>query len=81
MEATEAFRVEESAKIRDENEELKGKLRDSQASLQSLVNDHAVVNARVSVLEEKARAVEEHAAQEEFIRDATIQEEVEQAIG
>ena len=73
MEAIEASQVEEFAKIWDENEELKCKLWDSQARLQALANDHTVVTAKVSVLEARARAAKEHAAQEEFIRDATIQ--------
>ena len=77
MEAAEASRVEEFAKIRDENKELKCKLQDSQASLQALVNDHTAVTVKVSVLEARVKAAEERASQEEFIRDAAIQEVVE----
>ena len=55
-------RVEEFAKIRDENEELKGKLQDSQVGLQALANDLTVVTTKVSVLEARARAAEGRAA-------------------
>ena len=76
MEAAKVSQVEKISKIRDENEELKGKLWDSQASLQALANDHNAVIDKDSVLEARARAAEERTSQEEFIRDATIQETV-----
>ena len=72
--------MEEFAKIKDENDELEHKLWDSQASLQALVNNHTTVTGKVSSLEARAKAVEERVAQEEFIRDAAIQEPVEQAL-
>ena len=72
MEAVEASRVMKFAKIRDKNEELKGKLRDNQASFQALANDLTIVNANASVLESRARETKEHVVQEEFIMDATI---------
>ena len=77
MEAAKISRVEAFAKIQDENEELKRKLRDNQASLQALANDHTVVTAMVSVLEAKARLTKERAAHEEFVRDATIHKVME----
>ena len=80
MEAIEASRVEEFAKSWNENKELKHKLWDSQVDLHALENDHTVVTAKVSILEERARTVEERAAKEEFIRVVAIQEAVEQAI-
>ena len=80
IESTEASQVEEFTRIRDENEDIKHKLRDSQASLQALANDHTAVTTKVLVLETRAKAAEERAAQEEFIRDTTIQEAVEQAM-
>ena len=80
MEANEASQVEEFAKIQDENEELKCKLQDSQASLQALINDHIVVTTKVSFLEARAKATEERVAQGDFIRDATIQEAVKHAV-
>lgn len=80
MEAVEASRVEEIAKIKDKNEELKRKLLDSQASLQALVNDFTTVTGKVSSLETRAKAVEERATPLEFIRDTAIQEAVERVI-
>ena len=76
MEAVEASRVEEFTKIQDKNEELKCKLRDSQAGLQALANDPTAITAKVSILEARARAAEESVAHEEFVRDAVIQEVV-----
>ena len=72
MEVVKASQVEQFAKIRDENEELKRKLRYSQASLQALVNDHTAVTAKVSILEARAKAAKKRATQEDFIRDVAI---------
>ena len=72
--------MDEFAKIKDENEELKGKLRDSQASFRALQNDFSIVTDKVSSLEERAKAFKECVTQEEFNRDAAIQEVMEQAI-
>ena len=44
------------------------------------MNDHTAVIANVSILEARARAAEERATQEEFIKDASIQEVVEWAV-
>ena len=44
------------------------------------MNDHTIVTTKVSVLEARAIAAEKRATQEEFIRDATIQKAVEQAV-
>ena len=77
MEAAKISRVEAFSKIQYENEELKRKLRDNQATLQALANDHTAITAKVSVLEARARATKEHAAHEEFVRDAAIQEVME----
>ena len=60
MEATEASRVKEFAKINDENEELKCKLWD-QVSLQALVNDYTAVTSKVSGLEAIAKVADERA--------------------
>ena len=60
MEATEASRVKEFAKINDENEELKCKLWD-QVSLQALVNDYTAVTSKVSGLEARAKVADERA--------------------
>ena len=62
MEAAKASRVEEFAKIRDNNEELKGKLQDSQSGLKALANDNTTLIAKVSVLEARAQAAEERVA-------------------
>ena len=80
LEAIEASQVEEFAKIQDENEELKLKLRDSQAGLQALVNDHITITTKVSILEARARAAKECAAQEKFVKDAAIQDAMERAV-
>ena len=77
MEVAKESWVEEFAKIKDENEEFKGKLRDSQASFRALQNDFTAVTDKVSSLEARAKATEERTVQEEFIRDATIQEDIE----
>ena len=71
-EAVETSREDVFAKIQDENKELKNKLRDSQVGLQALANDYTAVTTKVSVIEAKARAAEERAAEEEFVRDAAI---------
>ena len=80
MEATKASRVEEFVRIRDKNVELKGKLRDSQASLEALANDNAALTTKVAVLEAKAQAAEEPVAQKEFARDTLTREAVEQVV-
>ena len=80
MEATEASRVEEFVRIRDKNVELKGKLRDSQASLEALANDNAALTTKVAVLEAKAQAAEECVAQKEFARYTFTLEAVEQVV-
>ena len=66
MEVVKASRVEEFAKIWDENKELKRKLRDSQAGLHALANDYTTITAKVSVLEARAKAAEERAAQKDL---------------
>ena len=41
------------------------------------MNDHTAITTKVSILEVKTKAAEERATQEEFIKNATIQEVVE----
>ena len=66
MEAVEVSQVEEFAKIRDKNEELKRKLQDCQAGLKALANDNTTLNDKVSILEARVQAAKERVVQEEF---------------
>ena len=80
MESIKASQVEEFTKIRDKNEELKGKLQDCQTDLKAFANDNTALNDKVSVLEARVQAAKERVAQEEFSRDEFIREAVEQAV-
>ena len=75
---------EELAKVKTENLELKGQLQDIQASFQTLQRDFAAVSGKVFGLEAEIKvAKEQHrevAAQETFIREASIWEVEEQVM-
>ena len=80
MEAAKVAYIEEFARIRDENTELKGKLQDDQTSLEALANDNTTLNTKVTILEARAQAAEERDVQEEFARDVLIGKAVEQVV-
>ena len=73
MDVIEASRVEEFARVRDENEKLEGELEDIRRA-------NAALTAKVSTLKARARTTEEHLAQEEFVRDAVVGEAMEKVV-